>query len=167
MNYMQKIVLSFFLLAGLSVMLLTACGKSSSTGSAAGCTPVEPAVDSPALLNFAKAHGITSLKDTLGLYYQVISQGTGNTPNFNSTIFVKYTGTFMDSTIFDSTSNYLQTGFALSNLIIGWQLALPKIQAGGHIKLLVPSKYGYGCVGAGPIPPNTPIFFDITLVSVQ
>jgi len=166
MIYMKKAVPLFFLLAIVCLLLLAACGKSSSTGSIS-CTGVEPAVDSPALLNFAKAHGITSLKDTLGLYYQVINQGTGAIPTINSTIFVTYTGTLMDSTIFDSTTNAAKTGFALGGLITGWQFGLPKIQAGGRIKLLIPSKYGYGCLGGGPIPSNSPLFFDITLVSVQ
>jgi FKBP-type peptidyl-prolyl cis-trans isomerase FkpA len=46
-------------------------------------------------------------------------------------------------------------------------LGLTRIQAGGRIKMLVPSQYAYGCQGSGPIPPNTPMFFDITLVSIQ
>lgn len=163
---MQKNVLAFFILVSVGLILFIACGKSSNPGSIS-CKGVEPAVDSPALLAFAKAHGIGSLKDTLGLYYQVVNQGTGAVPGGNSTIFVTYTGTLMDSTIFDSTTNPAKTGFVLNSLIAGWQLGLPKIQAGGHIKLLIPSQYGYGCLGGGSIPPNTPIFFDITLVSVQ
>jgi FKBP-type peptidyl-prolyl cis-trans isomerase FkpA len=73
----------------------------------------------------------------------------------------------MDSTIFDSTTNPAKTGFTLGGLITGWQMALPKIRTGGRIKMLIPSKYGYGCSGSGPVQPNTPIFFDVTLVSIQ
>jgi FKBP-type peptidyl-prolyl cis-trans isomerase len=166
MNRMQRNIFVFFLLAGLALMVFVACGKNNTTG-VNDCGGLPPTADSPALLSFAKAHGITSLKDTLGLYYQVINQGTGATPTANSTVFITYTGTLMDSTIFDSTTNPAKTGFKLNGLIFGWQLGLPKIQAGGRIKLLIPSQYGYGCQGSGPIPPNSPIFFDITLVSVQ
>jgi FKBP-type peptidyl-prolyl cis-trans isomerase FkpA len=165
---MQKTVPVFFiLLFSLSLILFTACGKGSPGSGSSSCNGVEPAVDSPALLNFAKTHGITSLKDTAGLYYQVIDQGTGARPTLSSTIFVKYTATLMDSTIVDSTTNPARTGFTLGGLISGWQIGLPEIQAGGRIKLLIPSKYAYGCQGSGPIPPNTPMFFDITLVSIQ
>jgi FKBP-type peptidyl-prolyl cis-trans isomerase FkpA len=163
---MQKTVPAFFTLVSLSVILFAACGKGSSAGSTS-CTGPEPSADSSTLLKFANAHGITSLKDTLGLYYQVINQGTGATPTPTSTIFVTYTATLMDSTIVDSTTNPAKTGFLLGGLIPGWQLGLPKIQAGGRIKLLIPSKYAYGCLGSGPIPPNAPMFFDITLVSIQ
>jgi FKBP-type peptidyl-prolyl cis-trans isomerase FkpA len=162
MIHMQRCVLS---LIGSIVILLTACGKSPTSSA---CNDTDPAKDSTTLLFFAKTHGIGPLKDTLGLYYQVIAQGSGATPAPNSTIFVTYTGTLMDSTVFDSQSDASKTGFSLGNLIPGWQIGLPKIQVGGHIKLLIPSKYGYGCVGSGAsIPPNSPIFFDITLVSIQ
>jgi FKBP-type peptidyl-prolyl cis-trans isomerase FkpA len=166
MNHMQKFVLSFFFLVGICLVLFVACGKSSSPGSVS-CTGVDVFHDSAALLGFAKAHGISPLTDTIGLYYKVITQGTGATPSANSTIFVTYTATLMDSTIVDSTTNPARTGFVLGGLIPGWQYGLPKIQAGGHIKLLIPSQYAYSCLGSGPIPPNTPLFFDITLVSVQ
>jgi FKBP-type peptidyl-prolyl cis-trans isomerase FkpA len=162
---MQKTVPAFFILISLSVLLLAACGKGSS--GSVSCTGVEPSADSSTLLKFAKTHGMTSLKDTAGLYYQVINQGTGATPAPTSTIFVTYTATLMDSTIVDSTTNPARTGFTLGGLIPGWQLGLPNIQAGGRIKLLIPSKYAYGCQGSGPVPPNAPMFFDITLVSIQ
>jgi FKBP-type peptidyl-prolyl cis-trans isomerase FkpA len=163
---MQKFVLVLFFVFTLSAVLFVACGKSSQPATSS-CTGLEPPADSSTLLGFATKHGLTNLIDTLGMYYQIINQGTGATPSANSTVFVTYTGTLMDSTIFDSTTNAAKTGFPLSGLIVGWQYGLPKIQAGGHIKLLLPSKYAYGCAGGGPIPPNTPLFFDISLVSVQ
>jgi len=108
------------------------------------------------------------VKDNTGLYYQIISQGYGSTaPGIGSTISVTYTGTRLDGVVFDSTGATARS-FALSNLIPAWQIGMPKIKAGGHIKLLVPSALGYGCLGIQNfIPSNTPIYFDITLVSVQ
>jgi FKBP-type peptidyl-prolyl cis-trans isomerase FkpA len=45
---------------------------------------------------------------------------------------------------------------------------LPKIQVGGHIKLLIPSHLAYGCAGQAPlVPGDAPLYFDITLVSLQ
>jgi FKBP-type peptidyl-prolyl cis-trans isomerase len=159
--------LTFIVLVILTFIVVIGCGKSSNSGPAA-CTDVAPVADSSALLSFARGNGITPVKDTTGLYYQILAQGSGTAPSDNSVIFVTYIGTRMDGTIFDSTTNSAKTGWQLGTLIPGWRIGLPKIQAGGHIKLLIPSAYGYGCQGVAPaLAPNSPIYFDITLVSVQ
>jgi len=59
------------------------------------------------------------------------------------------------------------------SIIAGWRIGLPKIQTGGHIKLLIPSAYAYGCQGVQNnqgvqvIASNAPLYFDVTLVSIQ
>jgi FKBP-type peptidyl-prolyl cis-trans isomerase len=159
LSYIGLIILALFTAAG--------CG-SASEPEAGPCTNTPVGTDSTALLSFAKGQGLTNLKDTLGMYYQVLSQGSGATPTVNSKIFITYTGTLLNGTIFDSKTNAAETGWPLAQLIAGWQYGLTKIQAGGHIKLLIPSAYGYGCQGSGAaIPPNSPLYFDITLVSIQ
>jgi FKBP-type peptidyl-prolyl cis-trans isomerase FkpA len=142
------------------------CSKSPAVAGYSSCTNLPVDSDSSALLAFAKSDSITPFRDTSGLYYQIINQGSGMSPSDTSTIFVTYTGKLMNGDIFDSTSNAAGTGFVLENLIFGWQIGLSKIQTGGHIKLLIPSALAYGCMGSGTvIPPNSPVYFDITLVS--
>jgi FKBP-type peptidyl-prolyl cis-trans isomerase FkpA len=154
-------------LAILGVSMITACGKGSSTGFI-GCTDEPVSADSAVLLNYASGNGITPVKDTSGLYYQMISQGSGATPNANSTLYVSYEGILMSGAVFDSTTNSAKTGYPLGQLIRGWQLGLPKIQVGGRIKLLIPSHLAYGCAGQPPIVPgDSPLYFDITLVNIQ
>jgi FKBP-type peptidyl-prolyl cis-trans isomerase FkpA len=160
---MKRNLVALFSLAGLGIFF--GCGKASSGYSTCGDT--DPSADSSALLTFAKTNGITPLSDTIGLYYQIVSQGSGASPTLTSTISVLYKATLLDGTVFDSTGTTPRT-FVLNTLVPAWQFTLPKIQTGGRIKLLVPSKYGYGCAGAGTIvPPDTPIYFDITLLAVQ
>ena len=162
---MKRTFYALFGLAGLGMLLFFACGKTS-TGLNT-CTDTDPGTDSAALLSFAKTNGITPLTDTIGLYYQIVTQGAGATPALTSTISVTYKATLLDGTVFDSTGTTPRS-FGLNALIPAWQIALPYVKAGGRIKLLVPSKYGYGCAGASTsVPPNTPIYFDITLVGVQ
>jgi FKBP-type peptidyl-prolyl cis-trans isomerase FkpA len=166
---MKTILLwSVALVAVLGMMTMgMGCGKATNTGTTT-CTDVAVANDSVILLNFASANGLHPVKDTSGLYYQIVTQGTGPTPNDNSTIFVTYRGILMNGTIFDSTSNPAKTGFLLGTLISGWRIGLPKIQAGGEIKLLIPSHYGYGCIGNSPyVPSDAPLYFDVNLVTVQ
>src|SRR5882724_246005 len=166
---MKNIVLTAIVLGILVYVIMAGCSKSSSGNSACVDQPVT--TDSSALLSFATINGIAPVKDATGLYYQVLSQGYGSVaPTANSIVSVTYLGTRMDAVVFDSTGTTARN-FTLGNLIPGWQIGLPKIRAGGHIQLLVPSSLAYGCVGVTnskpPIPPNSPIYFDITLVSVQ
>ena len=140
------------------------CSKSSTPGYFS-CSGPSAAQDSTALLAFAKSNNMTPTADTSWLYYQIISQGIGTPPSAKSKITVNYVGKFMNGTNFDSTT--APVTFELDSLILGWQYGLPKIQAGGHIKLLVPSALAFGCTGSGNIPVNTPLFFDVQLISVQ
>jgi FKBP-type peptidyl-prolyl cis-trans isomerase len=53
-------------------------------------------------------------------------------------------------------------------VIDGWKIGLPLIKKGGRIKLIIPSALAYSCTGAGTsIPPNTPLYFDVTLNDVK
>ena len=163
---MKKIVLPFFLLflifSGLS------CLKSSTT-----CTPKTPASEAAQMQAYCTANGITPVIHPSGLFYQIISPGSGPAPTITSRIVITYTGKLSDGTIFDqrSTPNNTQPSgpespWALGQLIEGWQLGIPLIQKGGHILLVVPSSMAYGCAGYGIIPGNAILFFDITLVDV-
>ena len=159
---MKKILIAVTLLSA-SIYFLS-CSKSSTPGYYT-CSGPTAAQDSTALLAFAKSNNMTPTADTSWLYYQIISQGTGTTPSAKSKVTVNYVGKFMNGSNFDSTT--APVTFELDSLILGWQYGLPKIQAGGHIKLLVPSSLAFGCTGSGNIPANTPLFFDVQLISVQ
>ena len=41
------------------------------------------------------------------------------------------------------------------------------MREGGHAKLVIPSKLGYGDVAYGNIEPNTPLVFDVYLIQVK
>jgi FKBP-type peptidyl-prolyl cis-trans isomerase FkpA len=154
-SVIMVIVLAFYALG---------CAKSSSANN---CTNRNATDDSGSLKTFAAINSISPVPDPTGIYYQILDSGTGSHPIAGSVLFVTYTARLMNGSIFDSTSNPDKTGFLLGNLIKGWQIGLPKIGTGGHIELLVPSTYGYGCTGYLSVPPNAPLFFDVRLVSFQ
>ena len=144
------------------------CSKVSNTQDIRTCNDQPASYDSAALLQFAKSDSITVTKDTSGMYYQIIDTGNGGTPTITSMLTVTYTATFLNGVIFDSATNSVLNNYTLSQLIRGWQLGLPKIRENGRIKLLLPSTLAYGCAGAGNIvAPNTPVYFDITLLHVR
>ncbi len=164
-DYMKRIYLVIAIAA--VVVYGLACNKSADGhDNNSTCTDTRAVTDSTVLLAYAKANGITPTADTSWLYYQIITPGTGASPVFNSKVYVRYAAKLMDGTYFDSSGVTLR--FALDSLIKGWQYGLPKIKAGGRIKLLVPSALGYGCNGAGfAIPPNSPLYFDVYLDSLK
>ena len=131
-----------------------------------GCNNVSPSSEAAQMQSYANSQGINPSITPSGLYYQVINPGSGVTPNLNSVISVNYTGKLLDGTVFDSHTGVPLVA-ALGGLIQGWQIGLQLIQKGGEIKLIIPSSLAYGCQGAGSIPANSIVYFDVVLVDVQ
>ncbi len=163
---MKKIIFIAAMVA--ASFYVVSCGKGAEATNTM-CTNIPVANDSAALINFATANNIVAIKDASGMYYQVVSAGTGTSfPSGNSIVEITYKGTLLNGKVFDSTAAGKTASFYLNQLIAGWQIGVPKIKSGGRIKLLIPSTLAYGCQGAGTtIPSNTPIYFDITLVNFQ
>lgn len=133
-----------------------------------GCQNKSVDSERAAMQSYATTNGITATAHSSGVYYQITNPGSGAVPNSNSRVFVTYTGKLLNGTQFDAgTTPVTGGGWLLSGLISGWQIGLPLIQKGGSIKLIIPSSLAYGCQGAGTIPANSILFFDITLNDVQ
>jgi FKBP-type peptidyl-prolyl cis-trans isomerase FkpA len=150
---MKRIVIAGFL--AFTLISNFSCTKDSGT-----CTDKTVQSEEGAILAFATTNGITATRHSSGMYYQIISAGSGATPTLASRVKAKYTGKYMDGTIFDSATTAVE--FPLSGVIAGWQLGLPLIQKGGIIKLIIPSSFAYGCTGRSPIPPYAVLYFELT-----
>ncbi|MDP4130007.1 MAG: FKBP-type peptidyl-prolyl cis-trans isomerase [Bacteroidota bacterium] len=163
---MKKFV--FAVLCVISTAYFISCIKNNASSGYTNCTGVEPDKDSSALLKYA-GDSIPVMRDTSGLYFQILDSGAGVSPTGSSHLQVSYKARLLDNTIFDSTATSSNLGgIPLSQLIPGWQIGLPKIKKGGHIKLLIPSALAWGCQGSGnAIPPNAPVYFDIYLLDVN
>ncbi len=151
---------NFLLITCLLIMSCTGCSKQDR-----GCTTVEPKAEEPQILAYAKADSIQVTKHSSGIYYQIINPGTGAALSQNSNVSVTYKGELLNGTIFDQQTN--PVSFGLAGVIEGWQIGIPLIKKGGRIKLIIPSAYAYGCNGNAGIPPNSILFFDVTLFDVQ
>ena len=115
------------------------------------------------MISFAKSHSINYTTDPSGILYEIITPGSTTHPTLTNTITVTYTGLLMNGSQFDAGT----ITYALNQLIPGWGIAVPKIGVGGEIKVLIPSSLGYGSGGAGSIPGNAPLYFDIKLSAVK
>jgi FKBP-type peptidyl-prolyl cis-trans isomerase FkpA len=152
-----------FVLAAISLVGYFGCAKSAPTAPA--CVNALPFSDSTKLLAFAD-DTIKTTFDSSGIFYQILDSGSTTKAMANSYLKVNYIGKLMDNTIFDSATNSTLGGYTPSQLIPAWQFAFFKIGVGGRIRILVPSAYAYGCSGYASIPPNAPLYFDITLVAI-
>ncbi|RKR80825.1 FKBP-type peptidyl-prolyl cis-trans isomerase FkpA [Mucilaginibacter gracilis] len=150
--------------------LFVSCGKKEDT-----FDPVkQAAADDAAIQAYIKANNITATKDASGLYYQIVTQGTGVNASASSTVTVNYTGKFLDGTQFDSTSSPGRTSFStqlvtngVAQVIQGWVIGIPLVKAGGRILLLIPSALAYGPSGYGSIPGNSVLAFSVDVLNVR
>jgi FKBP-type peptidyl-prolyl cis-trans isomerase FkpA len=128
------------------------------------CQPKTVESEDAAMISFAATTPYTFTKHSSGMYYYIENPGSGVSPTINSTLSVKYKGTFTNGVVFDEPANAVS--FGLSGVIIGWQIGMPLIKKGGKIKLIIPSSYAYGCSANGPIPAYSILYFEIELIDV-
>ncbi len=104
-----------------------------------------------------------------GLFYTVAQAGTGASPMAGKTVTVQYVGKFMDGKIFDQSTPQSPFSFKIGDggVIPGWDKALLTMKKGGKSTFIIPSSLAYGEQGVGPIPPSTPLVFDITLIDIK
>jgi FKBP-type peptidyl-prolyl cis-trans isomerase FkpA len=159
----MKKLLSFLFL--ITVICYFGCIKTAAPDTPA-CTNTLPYSDSTALLKFA-GDSIHPKFDSSGIFYQILDSGSASKPNGYSNVWVEYTAKFITTNaIYDSSSYSNLGGNKAGNLIGFLRFGLSKIGTGGRIKLLIPSADAYGCNGFDKVPPNTPLYFDLTLISV-
>jgi FKBP-type peptidyl-prolyl cis-trans isomerase len=153
--------IKFLLTSLIIVLLFNSCSKDK------GCVQNPVSAEKASMVAYCSTNNINYTEHSSGILYEIITPGASIRPTLDSKVFMYYTGKLLDGTTFDYQADPTKTGWQLKNLIEGWQIGLPLIQQGGHIKLVIPSSLAYGCTGSGSIPANSPLFFDITVTLVQ
>lgn len=148
----------YLLLITLLIVAISSCKKDSFDPAK------QAAADDAAIQAYIKANNIIATKDASGLYYSVITAGTGDYPSANSTVTVNSTGKLLDGTVFDTEAGL---EVPLSSVIQGWRIGLPHINTGGRILLMIPSVLGYGNQANGSIPKNSVLIFTIDLLGLH
>ena len=104
-----------------------------------------------------------------GLQYEILTEGTGETPKSSDTVEVHYHGTLIDGSVFDSSYNRGEPAvFGVTQVISGWVEALQLMPVGSKWKLFIPSDLAYGERGAGQaIAPHSTLVFDVELLNIK
>jgi FKBP-type peptidyl-prolyl cis-trans isomerase FkpA len=102
-----------------------------------------------------------------GLVYRSLREGTGAVPLATDRVKVNYRGTFASGEEFDSSyKRNAPLQFSLAGVIPCWTEGVQRMRVGGKAKLTCPAKLAYGDRGVGPIPPNTPLQFEVELLDI-
>jgi FKBP-type peptidyl-prolyl cis-trans isomerase len=144
------------LCALLALPLLAACGD-----------PLPPNIEAS---YFAPSLGVDLVNSTKlpnGVYYRDLTAGTGATVATGDLLFANYQGWLTDGTLVDENAS-VNAPFAFvygdGSVIPAWDQGFTGMKIGGTRQLIVPPSAGYGSVNVGPIPANSILVFNVTLV---
>ena len=113
-----------------------------------------------------KKEGVITLPS--GLQYKVLAEGAGKSPKVADQVTVNYKGMLINGTEFDNSYKRGQPAtFKTNGVIKGWTEALQLMKEGSKWQLFIPPQLGYGERGAGPVPPNSTLIFEVELISVK
>jgi FKBP-type peptidyl-prolyl cis-trans isomerase FkpA len=102
-----------------------------------------------------------------GLVYQSLREGSGASPAATDVVKVHYRGAFPDGKEFDASMNE-PAQFPLNRVIKCWTEGVQMMKPGGKARLTCPPQIAYGekGAGAGVIPPNATLVFEVELLEV-
>ena len=125
------------------------------------------------------AGGIAWAAVPQGLDIDVISEGTGESPQMGDIVFVRYSGRLENGEVFDQSQQAQWpipgilpdgTPMALQEgaLIPGFLEALTQTRKGGEYEVFIPADQAYGDSPpeGAPIPPNANLIFNIEVVDI-
>jgi FKBP-type peptidyl-prolyl cis-trans isomerase FklB len=101
-----------------------------------------------------------------GVLYKVIKTGANDSkhPTLDNTVKIAYKGSTIEGEVFDESE---VSEFPLSQLIEGWQIALPKMTVGSKWTIYLPYEVAYGKRGSLPsIKPYSVLIFEIELLDI-
>ncbi len=115
------------------------------------------------LAKIAKQPGVVQLQP--GLYYKVLTKGTGPVPAATDTVSVNYEGTLPNGTVFDSSAQHGgPASFQVNQVIPGWSTVLQKMPVGSTWVVYIAPGLAYGVSAPPQIGPNQALTFKIQLL---
>ncbi|MFR6027984.1 MAG: FKBP-type peptidyl-prolyl cis-trans isomerase [Sutterella wadsworthensis] len=114
----------------------------------------------------AKKKGVVTTKS--GLQYEVLTEGKGDKPRVEDVVTVNYVGSFIDGKEFENTWQTKEPArFVMMSVIPGLAEGVALMTPGSRYRFTVPAELAYGHDGAGQIPPESALVFDLQLVKVE
>lgn len=148
-----------------------------------GLGNAEKAAEPAKIKNYVADKKLTVNKTDSGLYYVITKPGVGANVANGDTALVTYTGSLLSGKVFDTSIKDVAVKAKLGSLdqrpytpikvvigqkkvVAGWEQGLLLLNKGAKATLIIPSNLGWGANGAGPIPPYSPVVFDVEVVDI-
>ena len=110
------------------------------------------------------------------MYYIIDRPGDGDFIVDDSVVEIAYKGYLVDGRVFDQATveDPFEFSFGEEDLILGWDLGLPRLREGDKARFVIPYQLGYGVeeqidpgTGFRTIPPYETLLFDIEVLAVK
>lgn len=104
-----------------------------------------------------------------GVLVKILKSGEGDrSPRTGNVVTVNYKGSLINGKVFDNSwERGYPEAFRVSDLIVGWQIALTQMRIGDHWIVYIPYDKGYGARASGPIPAYSTLIFEMELVAIM
>ena len=103
-----------------------------------------------------------------GVQYEELKAGTGPSPKEEDVVTMVYVGKLVNGTPFTNAEGTpAEEKDVVMTLIPGFKEGLSQMKEGGKAVFVIPADKGYGENGAGPVPPESALIFEVTLKKVE
>jgi len=114
-------------------------------------------------------------KDSNGIFYKVLKEGSGSKIGSGKNVMVEYKGYFADGSIFDGSSKMVRGGHAplefktgAGQMIKGFDIMVQDMKVGETRKMVLPPEFAYGKSGIpGVIPGGAFLAFDVEVTRAK
>jgi len=102
---------------------------------------------------------------------QRIKVGSGSAEvKAGDVVVVNYKGAFTDGKVFDNSyerGQPFKVQIGAKQVMPGFEQGVLGMLVGEIRRIFIPANLAYGAQGQGPIPPNTPLIFEVELMSIE
>jgi FKBP-type peptidyl-prolyl cis-trans isomerase FkpA len=162
------LVASVLIIAGTSV---SACGSKSVDSEEPAVQQEQPVAEQTATAgNDTESASDEAAQQVTELQVKDVVVGKGAVAKTGDNVTVNYTLWLTDGTKIESSKDSGQPfsfDLGAGDVIPGWDQGIPGMKVGGTRRLTIPSDLAYGPQGAGAIPPNATLVFEVELLSIN
>jgi FKBP-type peptidyl-prolyl cis-trans isomerase len=100
------------------------------------------------------------------LYYSITKKGSDKKPKKGDFLKINYVGKLLNDKVFEQNQESIVFQLGLGQVQEFMDLGLEKVTSGSKTTFYVPPSMAFGERGAGDVPPNTPVMYEIELLQI-